>query len=59
MAEVRPLYARVASDNLGSLRVLQKAGFSIVGTEIAYAPARGAEIEETLMRLGIRSLPDV
>ena len=49
--EVRPLYARAASDNLGSLRVLQKAGFTIVGTEIAYAPARDAEIEETILRL--------
>lgn len=49
--EVRPLYARAASDNLGSLRVLQKAGFTIVGTEISYASARDAEIEETILRL--------
>ncbi|ONI86617.1 GNAT family N-acetyltransferase [Saccharothrix sp. ALI-22-I] len=48
---VRPLYARAASDNLGSLRVLQKAGFTITGTEISYAPARNAEIEETILRL--------
>ncbi|MFI5565388.1 GNAT family N-acetyltransferase [Amycolatopsis japonica] len=51
MVEVRPLYARAASDNLGSLRVLEKAGFSVVGTEVAYASARGGEIEETVMRL--------
>jgi RimJ/RimL family protein N-acetyltransferase len=49
--EVRPIRARTASDNRGSLRVLQKAGFSIIGTEIAYASARGAEIEETVLRL--------
>jgi len=49
--EDRPLYARAASDNLGSLRVLRKAGFSVVGTEVAYASARDAEIEETVMRL--------
>ncbi len=50
--ETRPLHARAASDNLGSLRVLRKAGFTVVGTEISYAPARGAEIEETILRLG-------
>jgi RimJ/RimL family protein N-acetyltransferase len=49
---VRPVYARAASDNLGSLRVLQKAGFTITGTETAFAPARNAEIEETVLRLG-------
>lgn len=48
---VRPVYARAASDNLGSLRVLQKAGFTIIGTEISYASARDAEIEETILRL--------
>ncbi|WP_246018678.1 GNAT family N-acetyltransferase [Saccharothrix australiensis] len=47
----RPLYARAACDNLGSLRVLRKAGFTTVGTEISYAPARNAEIEETILRL--------
>ncbi|MCE7005207.1 GNAT family N-acetyltransferase [Kibdelosporangium philippinense] len=47
----RPMYGRAASDNLGSLRVLQKAGFKPIGTEIAYANARGAEIEETILRL--------
>jgi RimJ/RimL family protein N-acetyltransferase len=48
---VRPLFARAASDNLGSLRVLRKAGFAAVGTEISYANARGTEIEETILRL--------
>ncbi|MCC8249117.1 GNAT family N-acetyltransferase [Saccharothrix sp. NEAU-S10] len=48
---VRPLHARAASDNRGSLRVLQKAGFTITGTEIAYAPARNADVEETVLRL--------
>jgi RimJ/RimL family protein N-acetyltransferase len=49
---VRPLYARAASDNVGSLRVLQRAGFTIIGTEISYANARSAEIEEAVLRLG-------
>jgi len=48
---VRPIRARVASDNIGSLLVLQKTGFRSVGTETSYAPARGAEIEETLLEL--------
>lgn len=53
LAEVptRPVVARAASDNAGSLRVLAKAGFEVVGTERSYAPARGAEIEETVLRL--------
>jgi len=48
---VRPLHARAASDNIGSLTVLRRAGFRDVGTEISYANARGTEIEETLLRL--------
>jgi RimJ/RimL family protein N-acetyltransferase len=48
---VRPLHARAASDNAGSLRVLQKAGFEIIGTEQSFAPARNTEIGETLLRL--------
>ena len=47
----RPLHARAASDNIASLRVLQKAGFDIAGTENSYAPGRGREIEETILRL--------
>jgi hypothetical protein len=49
---VRPLYARAASDNVGSLRVLRKAGCTIIGTEVSYASARRTEIEESLLRLG-------
>jgi RimJ/RimL family protein N-acetyltransferase len=49
---VRPLSARAASDNVGSLRVLQRAGFTIIGTEVSYANARHTEIEETILRLG-------
>jgi RimJ/RimL family protein N-acetyltransferase len=47
----RPLHARAASDNIASLKVLQKAGFRIIGTDIGYANARRTEIEETLLRL--------
>jgi len=47
----RPLHARAASDNIASLRVLQKAGFTITGTENSYARGRNREIEETILRL--------
>jgi len=43
-------YARAASDNAVSLRVLKKAGFQAVGTECSFAPARKTEIEETILR---------
>ena len=47
----RPLYARAASDNAGSLRVLQKNGFRAVGTEKSFAAGRNEDIEETILRL--------
>jgi RimJ/RimL family protein N-acetyltransferase len=47
----RPLYARAASDNIGSLRVLEKAGFRRIGVDRGFAPGRGEEIEETILRL--------
>ncbi|GAA2355717.1 N-acetyltransferase [Catellatospora methionotrophica] len=49
--EVRPVFARTASDNLGSIKVLQKSGFTVTGTERGFANARNEEIEETLLRL--------
>ncbi|MEU0202876.1 MULTISPECIES: GNAT family N-acetyltransferase [unclassified Streptomyces] len=53
LAEVpeRPLYARAASDNAGSLRVLEKCGFRASATARGYAQARGAEIDETVLIL--------
>ena len=47
----RPVYARAASDNVGSLRVLEKAGFRRVGVDRGFAAGRGEEIEETILRL--------
>jgi RimJ/RimL family protein N-acetyltransferase len=51
LVPVRPIWGRAASDNAASVRVLRRAGFEIVGTEIGFAKARGEEIEETVLRL--------
>lgn len=45
----RPIYARAAKDNLGSLRVLEKCGFVITGEARGFANARGEEIEEVVL----------
>ena len=50
--QTRPIYARVAKDNLGSRRVLEKCGFKIIGESKGFANARGQEIEEFLLELG-------
>lgn len=47
----RPIYARVAKDNLGSRRVLEKCGFELLNTSTGFANARGCEIEELLLSL--------
>jgi RimJ/RimL family protein N-acetyltransferase len=52
LVPVRPVFARAASDNLGSLRVLSRCGFEVIGTNRDYAAARDAVIEETILRLG-------
>ena len=51
-AEKRPLFALVAFDNLGSQKVLEKAGFVRIGNDKGFANARGMEIEELLYRFG-------
>ncbi|MYT25939.1 GNAT family N-acetyltransferase [Streptomyces sp. SID7760] len=53
LAEVpeRPLLARTAADNTGSVRVLEKCGFTVVGRDRGFANARGAEIDELVLRL--------
>ncbi|HEY5731760.1 MAG TPA: GNAT family N-acetyltransferase [Anaerolineales bacterium] len=50
--KTRLIYARVAKDNLGSRRVLEKCGFTIISESKGFANARGQEIEELLLELG-------
>jgi len=47
----RPIHARVARDNLRSIRVLEKCGFTVTGETRGFASARGEEIEELVMEL--------
>lgn len=47
--EAQTLYARVAKDNVGSRRVLEKCGFQICGEDKGFANARGMEIEEFIL----------
>jgi RimJ/RimL family protein N-acetyltransferase len=47
----RPLYGRVAEHNVGSAKVLTRAGFVEVRSETAFAPGFGAEVVEHTYRL--------
>jgi RimJ/RimL family protein N-acetyltransferase len=44
----RPLHAYVATSNPGSMRVLEKCGFTLVGRETEFDERLGEEIEEAL-----------
>lgn len=48
---VRPIFGRVAFDNFGSQKVLEKCGFVKTGTEKGFANARQTEIEEFIYKL--------
>jgi RimJ/RimL family protein N-acetyltransferase len=47
----RPLRARVAAHNAGSIRVLEKCGFTVVGRDMVPAEEIGVEFEELIMEL--------
>jgi RimJ/RimL family protein N-acetyltransferase len=48
----RPIYGRVAFDNFGSQKVLEKCGFVKIGSDKGFANARQEEIEEFIYKLG-------
>jgi len=50
--KARPVYARAARDNIASIRVLAKCGFTLSGHDKGFANARGEEVEEVVLRLG-------
>ncbi len=47
----RPIYGRVAFDNYGSQKVLEKNGFIRTGIDKGFANARQTEIEEYIYKL--------
>ncbi len=49
----RPIFGRVAFDNFGSQKVLEKCGFVKIGSDKGFANARQAEIEEFIYKLDI------
>ena len=49
--KVRPIYGRVAFDNHGSQKVLEKCGFIKIGEDKGFAAARKAAIEEYIYQL--------
>jgi len=50
--KTRPLYAHVAKHNIGSRRVLEKCGFTIIGEDKGFPNARGEQVEEFILKLG-------
>ncbi|MBC2908197.1 GNAT family N-acetyltransferase [Streptomyces cupreus] len=51
LAPERPLHARAAADNVGSIRVLEKCGFVATGNGLDFANGRGEEVDEVLFTL--------
>lgn len=49
--KARPIWGRVAFDNIRSKKVLEKNGFVQIGTDKGFANARGIEIEEFILKL--------
>jgi RimJ/RimL family protein N-acetyltransferase len=47
----RPIFGRVAFDNFGSQKVLERSGFEKIGTDKGFANARQMEIEEFIYKL--------
>jgi RimJ/RimL family protein N-acetyltransferase len=56
---VRPLYGRAAKDNIASLRVMEKCGFTICGEGKGFAFARREEVEEYILKLESNETDDL
>jgi ribosomal-protein-alanine N-acetyltransferase len=54
LEKTRPIYGRVAFDNYGSQKVLEKCGFVRIGEDRGFANARQAEVEEYIYKLSDR-----
>jgi RimJ/RimL family protein N-acetyltransferase len=50
--QARPLYARVAKDNMASRWVLEKCGFVVTGEDRGFSNVRGMEVEEVVLVMG-------
>lgn len=48
---IRPIFARIVKDNVGSKRVLEKNGFIISGEDKGFANGRQSEVEEFILTL--------
>ncbi|WP_118974772.1 GNAT family N-acetyltransferase [Taibaiella koreensis] len=48
---MRPIFGRVAFDNFGSQKVLEKCGFIKTGNDKGFANARQTEVEEFIYKL--------
>ncbi len=48
----RPLYAHAAKHNIGSIRVLEKCGFTRIGEDDVFAVVDGERIEGFIFKLG-------
>ncbi len=53
LEQTRPIFGRVAFDNFGSQKVLEKCGFVKIGKDKGFANARQTEIEEYIYQLSI------
>ena len=49
--KARPIFGRVAFDNFGSQKVLEKCGFKKIGVDTGFANARQMDVEEFIYKL--------
>jgi len=53
--KVRPLFAHVAKHNVGSIRVLEKCGFTICGEDKVPSNTAAGEVEEFILELSSKT----